>query len=280
MGVGKQLRQARETRGLTVRDIAELTKISPRQIDAIETERYEKLPGGIFGRGYVRALASTLKLDPDACVKAYRDETEPEVPSVPAESGPQASAGDSTARRPTAHFATNWRAEASEPRLRLAVADEDVRKAAPGVIAAVLLGLCAILLILWLGRDREPAPASRLSTATGVTAVKGARDGIGDPPVGTSGRKGSPPPATAGTEIRLEAVRPCWVTLTVDDERVAFRMLRAGELVRATMHTSASLHTGDAGALKLSVGGSEAKPVGPSGEVKTLELAPAAVRNP
>jgi len=278
MGVGKQLRQARETRGLTVREIAELTKISSRQIDAIETERYEKLPGGIFGRGYVRVLAATLKLDPDACVKAYRDETEPADPSIPAGPTPGASAADPMPRRPP--FAANWRAESSEPRLRLAVADEDVRAAAPGVIAAILLGLCAILLILWLGRDRNPAPTSRLSTATGTTAVRGAGEGSADPPVGTSGRKGPVAPPTAGTEIRLEAVRPCWVALTVDDERVAFRMLRAGELIRATMHTSASLHTGDAGALRLAVGGSQAKPVGPSGEVKTLDLAPAAVRNP
>ena len=71
MGAGKQLRQAREALGLTVRDIADRTKIPSRQIDAIETEHYEKLPGGIFGRGYVRAVATALKLDADVIVEAY-----------------------------------------------------------------------------------------------------------------------------------------------------------------------------------------------------------------
>ena len=55
--------------------------------------------------------------------------------------------------------------------------------------------------------------------------------------------------------LSLKAQRVCWVALTVDGQRVAYRMLQAGETVTARIHQRAALRTGDAGALLLSIGG-------------------------
>jgi cytoskeleton protein RodZ len=63
-GVGMQLAGAREALGLTVGDVAQQLKFAPRQIEALEQDRFEELPGGTFARGMVRAYARLLRLDP------------------------------------------------------------------------------------------------------------------------------------------------------------------------------------------------------------------------
>jgi cytoskeletal protein RodZ len=274
MGVGKQLRLAREARGLTVRDVAELTKIPSRQIDAIETEHYEKLPGGIFGRGYVRAVAVAVKLDADAIVRAYQDETGSDGSgTVDRTVLPPSDAPES---RPAS--VPPWRVERAEPRMRLAPIERE-RWLGPRLLAAVLIGIGVILLIIWLGRDRATAPMSHAPTQPVSPSVAAARDSKTPQPIGTTGQSSHAstpaPPGDRGTEVRLAAERACWVVLTVDGERVAYRMLQPGETVHATMHSSGTLRTGDAGALTLAIGSGTPKPVGPPGAVRTIELRPA-----
>lgn len=68
---GERLEQERTKRGVTLKDMADATKISARMLRALETEDFEKLPGGIFNRGFVRAYAQHLDLDPEAAVADY-----------------------------------------------------------------------------------------------------------------------------------------------------------------------------------------------------------------
>jgi cytoskeletal protein RodZ len=58
--IGSRLRQAREQRGLTLRDIAATTKISVLALVAIEQNAFDRLPGGVFRRGYVKAFAAEV----------------------------------------------------------------------------------------------------------------------------------------------------------------------------------------------------------------------------
>ena len=76
-GLGLQLQRARETRGLTIADVAAATRISERALQAIERERFHLLPGGVFRRTYVRAYAQAVGLDGPACVRVYRQHFEP-----------------------------------------------------------------------------------------------------------------------------------------------------------------------------------------------------------
>jgi cytoskeleton protein RodZ len=64
-GVGAELRQARETRGLSIEDVAQQLKFAPRQIESLEAERFERLPGPTIARGMVRNYARLLKLEPE-----------------------------------------------------------------------------------------------------------------------------------------------------------------------------------------------------------------------
>jgi len=68
-GVGAVLARARAVRGLTIGDVALQLKFAPRQIEALEQERFEQLPPGTFSRGMVRAYARLLKLDAEPLVQ-------------------------------------------------------------------------------------------------------------------------------------------------------------------------------------------------------------------
>jgi cytoskeleton protein RodZ len=68
-GVGAELARARASLGLSLEDVAQQLKFAPRQIAALEQERYAELPAGAFGRGMVRAYARLLKLDAEPLVE-------------------------------------------------------------------------------------------------------------------------------------------------------------------------------------------------------------------
>lgn len=68
---GARLREARERRGLSLRVIADATKISVRVLQALEDNDISRLPGGIFSRGFVRAYAIEVGLDPEQMIAEF-----------------------------------------------------------------------------------------------------------------------------------------------------------------------------------------------------------------
>jgi cytoskeletal protein RodZ len=70
-GIGEKLRLERETRGIALRDISEHTRISMRYLEAIETDDYRRLPGGIFNRSFIRAYAKFVGYDEQEAIEEY-----------------------------------------------------------------------------------------------------------------------------------------------------------------------------------------------------------------
>lgn len=65
------MRLAREARGIALRDISEQTRISIRYLEAIETDDYQRLPGGIFNRSFIRAYAKFIGYDEQTALEDY-----------------------------------------------------------------------------------------------------------------------------------------------------------------------------------------------------------------
>ncbi len=65
LGIGGALAQAREAQGLGHAEISQHLKFMPRQLEALENERFDLLPGPTIARGMVRTYARFLKLDPE-----------------------------------------------------------------------------------------------------------------------------------------------------------------------------------------------------------------------
>src|SRR5215475_5160816 len=68
---GASFKKARESKGISLDQVAMDTRISTRFLSAIENEEFHLLPGGIFNRGFVRAYAERIGLDPDQAVTEY-----------------------------------------------------------------------------------------------------------------------------------------------------------------------------------------------------------------
>lgn len=68
---GDRLRKEREQKGITLDDIALTTKIGTRLLRALEEERFDQLPGGIFNKGFVRAYARHVGIDEDQAIADY-----------------------------------------------------------------------------------------------------------------------------------------------------------------------------------------------------------------
>ena len=80
--LGAQLRRAREQSGMTLRHIADATKLSVSSLMALETNRIKQLPGGIYRRAIVRAYASHVGLDPEKTLRAFLEQHPDDVPTM------------------------------------------------------------------------------------------------------------------------------------------------------------------------------------------------------
>ena len=86
---GERLKRERELREVSLDEVSKSTRIGSRFLEALENEQWERLPGGIFNRGFVRAVAHYLGLDEEDLLAEYdlaRAEQKTETP-VPHESG-------------------------------------------------------------------------------------------------------------------------------------------------------------------------------------------------
>ncbi|HWO34541.1 MAG TPA: helix-turn-helix domain-containing protein, partial [Candidatus Acidoferrum sp.] len=68
---GEILKREREMREVTLNEVTVATRIAPRFLEAFEREEWEKLPGGAFNRGFVRAIARYLGLNEENLLSEY-----------------------------------------------------------------------------------------------------------------------------------------------------------------------------------------------------------------
>lgn len=80
--IGAELRRARESRQLSVNEVANALKISVRQVEALEADQWERLPGRTFVRGFVRNYARYLHLDGEAMLVRLAVNETPEAPRI------------------------------------------------------------------------------------------------------------------------------------------------------------------------------------------------------
>jgi cytoskeleton protein RodZ len=237
--IGRQLRGARERRDLSLQQLSSQTKIPLSALQALEQNDLSRLPGGIFTRGFVRAYASAVGLDPDQTVRDY-------VSAFDAE------------RDPAAPAASPFHPEARE--------DTQFPGTAAALVALVALSLFAF----WISRDDGALPSTPAAATVAAAQLPGA-----DPPtqpVGTTGGTASSTSVGKSFELHLQATAPCWVSLTLDGRRVVSRVLQPGERERYRVFESAVLRVGDTGAFTYTIDGRAGRPLGPRGGVRTVRI--------
>lgn len=76
--LGQQLKEARLSRGLSLDDVQEMTKIRKRYLEAIESGDYKVLPGSFYVRAFIKTYAEAVGLDPDDLLTEHKQHV-PEV---------------------------------------------------------------------------------------------------------------------------------------------------------------------------------------------------------
>ena len=69
--LGEKLRQARESRGISISEVAEQTRISRQYLECIENNDYKILPGGIFNKGFLKSFAKYVGVDEQEALRDY-----------------------------------------------------------------------------------------------------------------------------------------------------------------------------------------------------------------
>src|SRR5688572_7640277 len=129
---GGKLRQAREGRGISLRQIAATTRISVAALEALERNDISKLPGGIFSRSFVRAYAAEVGLDPEETVNEFLERFQ-------GEPAPE--------RGPVVQV----------PEEEIAFERQKQRMARIFLLAVAVMLLAAAALVFWLLRNRPGA---------------------------------------------------------------------------------------------------------------------------
>jgi len=240
MDIGTQLRNAREARGLTLDALSRSTRVQPRILSAIEQNDSMRLPPRPYGRGFVRAYASEVGLDPEGTVRDFFSQF------ALAGAAPAAAKHSIMAPARPAATARRWRFPLT------------------AVLTYAVVGGLVILVGRWAIQDRGEAGA--VGTAGTVVPVSAPAVERPAPP--------PPVPAAAPVSIGLEAQQAAWVTATVDGERAVYRILQPGERVRLDGAREVTIRVGDAGAVKWQVNGRAATPMGQPGEVRTARVTP------
>jgi transcriptional regulator with XRE-family HTH domain len=260
-GFGSRLRDTREGKGITLRQIANATKISMRALEALERNDISRLPGGIFTRAFVRSYAIEVGLEPEETIRDF-------IAQFPQDSV--------TAGHPTsAHIGDNDALESDRRTmsafLRLIVFSLPI---AGGVLYFSTAGR------LVPNTPAEPAsqvvsPAPLESAAAPSLDVARPSVDVAQPSIDVA----QPVAARADAAVRadrlmvgLATTGPCWVSATVDGERVLERQLPAGDHRFLEVRRELLLTAGDAGALSLTLNGASARPLGKSGAVVTMSV--------
>lgn len=235
MNIGSRMRHAREARGLTIDALSRCTRVQPRILSAIEQNDTISLPPRPYGRGFVRAYASEVGLDPDGTVRDFFSQFAAAEPAPLADAPPRESAS-----RPW-----GWP-------LGLA-------------LTYAAIGVLVILAGRW---------AFQRSSESGAVGTTGGQPPAAVATVERRAPAAVPPAAIAGLKVVLEARAAAWVTAVVDGERRLYRALEAGERVSLDGLREITIRTGDAGALSWQVNGRAAAPMGRPGEVRTVRVTP------
>ena len=264
-GFGEHLRREREMRGVSLEEIAGATRISTRFLDALEKEAWDRLPGGIFNRGFVRTVARFLGLEEESLLAEYTLATRvPGATAIPSAPPPQ----------PFAPRKAPWIALAMASVLALAGAGAygwqwfSARQAELNAVAAAAPEAPAppgVPRIAW-GSPVNPAPPSEPLPPTPPQTPGPWTSLPPEAPV-------APLPGPADElQIYIEAGKGTYLTVTSDGRQVFTGTMLAGESRSFSAKNALTVETQDAGAIRMELNGQTLAPIGPLGQPGKITL--------
>ncbi|MCU1261438.1 MAG: transcriptional regulator, family [Bryobacterales bacterium] len=263
--IGETLRRERLRQGLDLQQLSESTKIGTRMLQAMESDDFTKLPGGVFTRSFIKQYAAALGMDPASL--------EPELKALHV-------AGDEGTRFDVRRDAQLGSAHRTFSSLSDRGPDSDSLMASAVWVLLTLLVCGGVYYIM--NRDTNVAPARQQAAASPENKPEAKAQTIQPPsqPPPQSLRSGQPvqptPPLSAGpVQVVLSASEPAWVSVTADGKSAYVGILQANEKKEISASERVKIVAGNAGGLEISLNGKALDSLGPKGQVRVVELTPA-----
>jgi cytoskeletal protein RodZ len=252
---GASFKKARESKGISLDQIAKHTRISTRFLTAIENEEFQLLPGGVFNRGFVRSFAEAVGLDPDQAVADYERMVSVREPSDTLTS---AAPGPVKAGRHLYPIAVGILAIAIAV-FYVVTRDSGRNAEAPATPAGPTQAVTTAALVEPAPAPAEPAPSESSPAVAAVT---------------------SPSNSALGLTLDIEAREKTWIKVTSDGNSVnAGEVLEPGMIRKFTAENSINISIGNAAGLSLKINDMPLKPLGKRGEVRSVTITPANLKD-
>jgi cytoskeletal protein RodZ len=219
VGFGLWLQRQRELREIPLREIADVTKISLRYLEALESDRFDVLPAPVFVKGFLRQYSRYVGLDADEVVNSFLIATG-EIEDPDREEDTVQSRKESRARDRT--------------RLSVVLA-----------VVAIVVIIIAIAAVSRLRRE-EPAPTSTLAAPVPEVAAPDI-----SPAIASGGADATSMPLT----VTIDFTDDCWVEAVVDGERSTAEMRVQGESISLPARERILLKLGNSAAARVEVNG-------------------------
>ncbi len=252
---GNNFKKAREAMGLTLEQIATETRIRTRFLEAIEQEDFQLLPGGIFGRGFVRSYAERLGLDTEKAVSNFER-------------------------------LSNYRDPSMMDDLRVSTRRSNkVSRALYPIAIGTLIILIVVVYMATRGSNMavnasqapaavvappSPSPSPALPSPPPPVAVEPTPANVEPPP--------APGPIAVATDdltLEIAATESTGVKVSADGTAVVQgQILCSGMTRRVTAKNSISLVVGNAGGITIKVNDHAIPALGEKGQVRLLTITP------
>lgn len=235
--VGSWLKSAREGRGISLNEISQATKMNLLFLQAIENDRFEQLPGGMFPRAMARAYARAMGASEDDIVDIYSQQFPP--PPPPPEP-PQKN------RKPLLRFTAMF-----------------------GFFLLVAASGLAYLRI-----DRASGLSSGASQPVAQPIPEAA---VPELPQSSFVASAAPlvtqsPHAGNGLDLQILALDECWLSLSADGTVVEKRLLKKGDAFNYHADISFEAVVGNAGGVKIVINGKVWENLGDPNDVKKIRI--------
>lgn len=235
--LGQELKRERELRGISLREIADSTRISLRFLEALEGDRLDVIPGGFFVRAILRAYARSIGIDEQQVLNKYQEVCTFE---------------EQLQYRESPERPRPW----PQPLSRLLTR----RRIWITALALAVIGLGLVLLyIFFVAPENEPSLSSQPSRPVAQVEVP----------------KRYPPPEplplveeVKGIRLEMTFVEETWIQVHADGVPVWDGIKNKGESLDIKADEEVRLNIGNAGGPDVTINGQKARPLGPSGAVR------------
>ena len=247
VSLGAMLRRARESRNLSIEDLARSLRLDARIIRHLEGNRFDQLPAAAFTRGYLRSIAKKLDIAGEPLIATFDEDHANDAPMLT----------DFESRAP----------------LQITSDSRIIRYTTLALVAVMV-----VLVALWWRSHRDTFSMLQYLTDTVDTSVPvvPATDPLPytweiithpdaptyrapDPPASAAEEETSPPAAAIAADIVISVSADAWIQITdVKGQRLYYDVVTPGNEIRVTGQRPYSLVIGNAPAVTLSF---EGKPV-------------------